>query len=577
MYVTYETNQYYIDEESFTIQRHSGPPKLISFTTPKPEGEDCMPAKLVRVSDMQVVDGASINEGYCALSYSWSWCGENNIVNNVTGKSLRVDKGKHKIIFPDKVKEVKFEGVIQQLCKDFNIKYIWFDQMCIDQNNKKEKYREMKRMHVIYSHAHCTIALVPELQTEIWTQGGETHRGMGSVNLMHSDWMRRIWTLEEGLMSSNLLFVGQDTYMWWHTAVQWTALGDLVSKPSLWNVSTVLYYAHTRRTTKEHDRVFAIANLFPELMDQITVGYDQPILDFLIKFYGILARHDLSILYFGRDEDYKRIVERSSFNTSPSADNQQQEQQQQNGSLIPIRNYDLPSWTGVEGEHDLNHFSGGLWKTSFKNYSVDGRSMKIHCSSYIPSMNHVNKNNSFISLQHEDLPPLPSALLDSDGNDTTKSDRIVFTLAIEVQLPGCDEPKKIPLLAFDFIKTNGKLVQRHNEDTMRIISRKELNWLSLFMPISKDHLFWYKDNAQVSDYTRMEFSITENADPSAQYAILTEVAFEHSLGNIKHKAYPVVRTNGDYYKSIGVCTITRPEYFFAGYEKEVPEKTFVIQ
>ncbi|KAI9250445.1 hypothetical protein BDA99DRAFT_608327 [Phascolomyces articulosus] len=573
MYVTYETNKYFIDEESFTIKRHSGPPKLFS-NAPRPKDDQYIPTKLVRVSDMQVVEGQSVNEGYYALSYSWSWCGEDDIKNDATGKTIRVDKGKHKIVYPDKVEEVKFEGIIQQLCKDFNIKYIWFDQMCIDQADKDEKTREMRRMHTIYSCAHCTIALVPELQTEIWSHGGETHRGMGSVNLMHSDWMKRIWTLEEGLISPNLLFVGQDTYMWWHTAVQWTALGDLVSKPSLWNVSTVLYYAHSRRSTKEHDRVFAIVNLFPELMDQITVGYDQPILDFLIKFYGILARHDLSILYFGRDEDYKRIVERSSFNTSPSADNQQQEQQQQNGSLIPIRNYDLPSWTGVEGEHDLNHFSGGLWKTSFKNYSVDGRSMKIHCSSYIPSMNHVNKNNSFISLQHEDLPPLPSALLDSDGNDTTKSDRIVFTLAIEVQLPGCDEPKKIPLLAYDFTST-GEVIDKR--DDLILSSSRILQWLSLFMPIDKECLFWFKDVAQFSDNSRMDFSITEKIDPSVQYAILTEITFEHSLGKIKHQAYPVVRTNGGHYKSIGVCTITRPEYFFAGYEKEVPENIFIIQ
>ena len=35
-----------------------------------------MPLKVIRVSDMVVVPGNKVNEGYCALSYSWDHCGE---------------------------------------------------------------------------------------------------------------------------------------------------------------------------------------------------------------------------------------------------------------------------------------------------------------------------------------------------------------------------------------------------------------------------------------------------------------------------------------------------------------------
>ena len=68
MYVTYETNQYYIDNDSFTVQRHSEPPKLFPTTIPKSK-DTFMPSKLVRVSDMQIVAGSTVkDEGYCALS-----------------------------------------------------------------------------------------------------------------------------------------------------------------------------------------------------------------------------------------------------------------------------------------------------------------------------------------------------------------------------------------------------------------------------------------------------------------------------------------------------------------------------
>ncbi|KAI9245231.1 hypothetical protein BDA99DRAFT_528307 [Phascolomyces articulosus] len=64
--------------------------------------------------------------------------------------------------FSKTIKYVKFEGIIQQICQQFNIKYIWCDQLCINQNNKEEKLREIRNMHHIYENAYCTVALVPE-------------------------------------------------------------------------------------------------------------------------------------------------------------------------------------------------------------------------------------------------------------------------------------------------------------------------------------------------------------------------------------------------------------------------------
>ncbi|KAI9494886.1 hypothetical protein BDB00DRAFT_927833 [Zychaea mexicana] len=81
MCITYETKQWCMT----TPFQHSGPytqpPRKFS-NLPKP---DFMPTWLVRISDMQMVRGSTVNEGYCALSYSWNQSGE-TIVDEVHGK-----------------------------------------------------------------------------------------------------------------------------------------------------------------------------------------------------------------------------------------------------------------------------------------------------------------------------------------------------------------------------------------------------------------------------------------------------------------------------------------------------------
>ena len=162
-----------------------------------------MPSYLVRTSDMKVVKGSDVNEGYCTLSYSWNQSGEIIKIGAGEKSHRRIDQGIHKIIFPPKtvpqesivrepvpstVKDVKFEGLIQEICQDLDIKYIWYDQMCIDQNNEEEKQREIHQMHKIYKNAYCTIALVPEFKTYISSE----RRCIDLASLLSSEWMKRV-------------------------------------------------------------------------------------------------------------------------------------------------------------------------------------------------------------------------------------------------------------------------------------------------------------------------------------------------------------------------------------------------
>ncbi|KAI9495977.1 heterokaryon incompatibility protein-domain-containing protein [Zychaea mexicana] len=442
-----------------------------------------MPKKLVRTSDMQVVSGLQVNEGYCALSYSWNQSGD-SVVDEFTGKEKRDDQGKHKIVYPakkirqkprgrkripHKVRLVKFEGLIQQICKDFNIKYIWYDQMCINQDDMEEKREEIRHMHRIYSNAYCTVALVPELQVRKY-----------------------------------------------------------ISKRT-----DILY----SECTKEHDRVFALANIFPEVMSKITVDYDQSLHDLLIQFYGALAEHDLSVLCFKR-RGYSRLY-KSIAGTHPT-------EADPNYIGFPLESHRLPSWTGVAGEH----YQMGQLKTNFQNYCINGGTLEVTCIA-------VTNNNRSIApplvFESTDIPPIPK--VKAQG---------VYYLAIIAQLPDYGT------------KTVYLISERAILDKAGIQAlSKKCSLLSFLLPIKKENLCWL-DRAVEKDHTLVDdINLTEDiSDTSRQLVMLSEISFPVS-DDFTTCYYPVVKKDGDHYKAIGICILDDPELLLAGYTPA--KQTYRIQ
>ncbi|KAI9251787.1 heterokaryon incompatibility protein-domain-containing protein [Phascolomyces articulosus] len=314
------------------------------------EKNNFRPTWLVRTDDMQHVLGTDAINGYSTISYSWNYSGD--IILGEGGKYEFIDEGKHKLVFKTKseggdvheeIKEVKFEQLIQQICKDFEIEYIWYDKNCIDQNDKAAKHAEIAIMHKTYKNAYFAVAMIPEMSVpesidlslyikDIFTMESssrkeemqEKHDTIEKclTDICQSQWMKRLWTLEEAIMSRYTVFVGGNAYLWNSTRLFYMA--HLVLRSNIENINSlyelylkrtitanfISYYAHIiRSTTKEHDRVYALANIFANLIN-VDVDYDLPIMTTLSNFYSDLIEKDLSMLCFGKARDsYKSTIQ----------------------------------------------------------------------------------------------------------------------------------------------------------------------------------------------------------------------------------------------------------------------------
>ncbi|KAI8138781.1 hypothetical protein BJV82DRAFT_629777 [Fennellomyces sp. T-0311] len=483
------------------------------------------PNWLVRVSDMQVVPGSSVTDPYWALSYSWNQSGE--IFKTGDEKYDRIDQGKHQIIscqtsiesiggvertFVDTTTEetrlVKFEELIKQMCHDFGIQYLWYDQMCIDQSDHDAKMQEIQQMHLIYKNAYCTLVLMPELKII-----GKSRFGRRFANpdvIAKSEWCKRAWTLEEAYMSRDMLIVGNDVYIWSDRIATplTTATGNYMSslkEKDKWKASTALRYAKTRTSSKAHDRVFALANIFPELKDCIAFGYDQPLLDLMVQFYGHLAQNDLSILCFG-----KLLV--------TDIDNDILSEAQWAEADL------LPSWTGAKGHHVTQQwFNQDAEMRAI--YYIDERFMHMKCTCVPLRINRLadesmHRLEEDCYLSHSFMTGRMSPESDTSGDDGIPA-HLTFA--------------KMPSSAKDqyWETTNYDLQATH------------------ILPIKKEEAGWINT---LSSPTDIGGCLSLIDDEQAEYLILSDVCFRSSP--YRYSCYPVVAKNGNYFKSVGVCFLT---------------------
>ncbi|KAI7851174.1 hypothetical protein BDC45DRAFT_516571 [Circinella umbellata] len=282
-------------------------------------------------------------------------------------------------------------------------------------------------------------------------------------------------------------------------------------------------------------------------MKQITVDYEQDILELIIQFYGLLAKKDIRILCFGPYSFYQTTCKISSYKSTKDKGSEKED------FYIPIQKYNLPSWTGVNGEH--NYWK--IDKPSFENYTVNGRVLEITCRAFT---NDEQRTES-LTLQsiYDKIPPFPQ-------NYTNNRYKGILTIRLTLQDSSKEKFIEIGLGWHD---------QHYDSNDYHEIIKNVWNF-SHFLPMEKMDFRWTVYSGSEIFIPEFKFDkLTEKLQNSGQYAILTGVPFTHNSGIIQFSQYPVVKKEGDYYKAIGVCDIDNDEgHFFDGIELE--EQTFRI-
>ncbi|KAL4899789.1 hypothetical protein BDW74DRAFT_107689 [Aspergillus multicolor] len=138
------------------------------------------PLRLIHVPTQDVVrtDGLE-SKRYAAISYTWSQLSKDELLELATSRAM----------------ELGYE-------------YIWIDQFCIDQGNKKEKNAEIKRMRAYYKDATQVLVLLPDVTSLARFDVVSANQLIqvdaalnASRNVLKEfascRWLKRVWTFQE--------------------------------------------------------------------------------------------------------------------------------------------------------------------------------------------------------------------------------------------------------------------------------------------------------------------------------------------------------------------------------------------
>lgn len=357
---------------------------------------------------MKVVEFDEIKEvnTYATLSYCWADVGE----------IFKKDESIHIFYENGKIhKNINFKELIQYICKKLNISYLWMDQLCINQNDKEDKRKEIKNMHKIYFNAKYTIVLIPELIDDrpFWKKILDIQDIESKIFIIrNSRWYTRIWTLEETFLSKTLIFIGDDIILLsklnenYSNKKEYKKIVDLIYSSEDFNdfmnekitANMIFRRSHYRNTTNKKDFIFGLINLFDVDKDKYINMKNDNIADMLIYFYKDIIIKDSSLLCFGNNGNNNIKI----CNTISSGE------------------YCLPSWTGQNGIHvlgivkEIENTHKKWWKDN--NLYINSDFVKYRVSKI---KNIIKKSGMFInySIIEKDITDTDFRVINLDNNN----------------------------------------------------------------------------------------------------------------------------------------------------------------
>ena len=215
------------------------------------------PKYLLNAHTLKVIDTNPSNPlPYLALSYSWGDCPHMGDGHPMRGHCARL--------------------AACTIARLLNFSYLWIDEMCLGHLAHDQLTVEISNVAGIYMGAAATIVFAPPRIDE----SDEVMRF--STCLANSTWASRLWTLQEGMATTNAIiccsegvfykagetFYGTDSYDF-DFACAAENFGYVRSGADF-HLGDILNTSSSRAVTLERDRVWAVVGLFGSAPD----GYD---------------------------------------------------------------------------------------------------------------------------------------------------------------------------------------------------------------------------------------------------------------------------------------------------------------
>ncbi|KAJ7809291.1 HET-domain-containing protein [Mycena olivaceomarginata] len=193
---------------------------------PKPAEGTPLPTRVIDCAEVDhprlfVTEGQT--RAYAALSYVWGQSQPNSLrVDNLEAYTCSIDV----TLIPQTIRDA-----IKVTC-DVGLRYLWVDSLCIMQDSREDKSREIARMRTIYHNAYITIiaARAPTVSSGFLQDLPTAQHmrlpfrlgdgGLGTVAIIpeaeryddNADPVnQRAWCLEERLLSPRRLVFGSDS------------------------------------------------------------------------------------------------------------------------------------------------------------------------------------------------------------------------------------------------------------------------------------------------------------------------------------------------------------------------------
>ncbi|KAL2678795.1 hypothetical protein Neosp_009546 [[Neocosmospora] mangrovei] len=117
--------------------------------------------------------------------------------------------------------EEALKDKLQEISRRLGIRYFWVDRWCVHQDDEDDKAREIPRMQDYYSGASGCVVLagpsvepfkcVPQHDGAVISAFQEVNLNSDAlISLINSRWASRIWTLQEALLSRQMVYAIKD-------------------------------------------------------------------------------------------------------------------------------------------------------------------------------------------------------------------------------------------------------------------------------------------------------------------------------------------------------------------------------